>query len=207
MGSLVTGPQLNAPERPRRRRRARQSFRLDLLDTHHNFDARIRQTATRIREFSPAQKLPPRLPGLLSCLEIRQEPNQATFRLRLTGQVGTRRLEWNSEEGNMNREVKVSKLDAAKRQLETVIRLYFSNGDPVSIHTLTAAAYNVLHDVTKQKGAEPMIIKGQKLDYVKPENHEMIKGKVSEAENFFKYADRDHEATLDFNPDMSELLI
>jgi hypothetical protein len=44
----------------------------------------------------------------------------------------------------VNREFKVSKLDAAKRQLETVIRLYFSNGDPVSIHTLTAAAYNVL---------------------------------------------------------------
>ena len=107
----------------------------------------------------------------------------------------------------MNREFKVSKLEAAKRQLETVIRLYFSNGDPVSIHTLTAAAYNILHDVTKQKGAEPMVIKGQMLDYAKPEYRQMIKGKVSEAENFFKHADRDHEATLDFNPDMSDLLI
>jgi hypothetical protein len=33
------------------------------------------------------------------------------------------------------KEFKVSKLDAAKRQLETAIRLYFSDGDPVSIHT------------------------------------------------------------------------
>jgi hypothetical protein len=104
-------------------------------------------------------------------------------------------------------EFKVSKLDAAKRQLETVIRLYFSDGDPVSIHTLTAAAYNVLRDVTKQKGADPMIIKGRMLDYVKPEYHQMIKEKVSEAENFFKHADHDHEATLDFNPDMTEMLI
>jgi hypothetical protein len=107
----------------------------------------------------------------------------------------------------VKREFKVSKLDAAKRQLETTIRLYFSDGDPVSIHTLTAAAYNVLRDVTKQKGAEPMFIKGQMLDYVKPEYHKMIVGKVTEAENFFKHADRDHDATLDFNPDMSELLI
>src|SRR5579859_1087641 len=81
MGSLVTGPQLDAPERPRRRGGARQSFRLDLFVTHHNFDARIRQTATRLREALPAQKLPPRLHSLLSCLEIRQTPNQASFRL------------------------------------------------------------------------------------------------------------------------------
>ena len=107
----------------------------------------------------------------------------------------------------MKRELKVSKLDAAKRQLETTIRLYFSDGDPVSIHTLTAAAYNVLRDVTKQKGGEPMLIKSQILDYVKPEHHKMIKEKVAEAENFFKHADRDHDATLDFNPEMSELLL
>ena len=39
----------------------------------------------------------------------------------------------------MMKNITVSKLDAAKRQLETVIRLYFFDGDPVSIHTLTSA--------------------------------------------------------------------
>jgi hypothetical protein len=107
----------------------------------------------------------------------------------------------------VNRGFKVSKLDAAKRQLETVIRLYFAEGDPVSIHTLTAAAYNILRDVTEQKGAEPMLIKGLLLDHVKPEHHQAVIRKMNEAENFFKHADRDHEATLDFNPDMAELLI
>lgn len=61
------------------------------------------------------------------------------------------------------REFKVSKLDAAKRQLGTAIRLYFSDGDPVSIHTLTAAAYNILRDVTKQKGVELMLVKATGL--------------------------------------------
>jgi hypothetical protein len=101
----------------------------------------------------------------------------------------------------------ISKLDAAKRQLETVIRLYFSNGDPVAIHTLTAAAYNVLRDVTSRRGAEPMLVKDKMLDSLKSQHKQAIIQKINEAENFFKHAHRDHESTLDFNPDASEFLL
>lgn len=107
----------------------------------------------------------------------------------------------------MNKSLKISKLDAAKRQLETAIRLYFSEGDPVSIHTLAAAAYDVIHDITAKRGAEPMLLKDRMLDYVKPEYKKMLGEKLNAAANFFKHADRDPEATLDFNPDMSELHI
>jgi len=57
----------------------------------------------------------------------------------------------------------ISKLDAAKRQLETVIRLYFVHGDPVSIHTLTSAAYNVIRDVNKKRGGGSTPHKGSVL--------------------------------------------
>src|SRR5580692_426671 len=46
MRPLVARPQLHAPKRPRRRRRARKNFRLDLLKLHISFDARDRRTAT-----------------------------------------------------------------------------------------------------------------------------------------------------------------
>lgn len=105
----------------------------------------------------------------------------------------------------MAQKIEVTKIDAARRQLETAIKLYFIDADPVSIHTLTAAAYNILRDVTKQKGADPMLIKGQMLELVKPEFQRMIRDKANEAENFFKHADRDHEARLDFNPDLTDL--
>lgn len=107
----------------------------------------------------------------------------------------------------MKKNLTISKLDAAKRQLETVIRVYFSNGDPVSIHTLTAAAYNVLRDLNRRRGGEPLLMKEQFLDWIKEGYHQQIRAKLNEAENFFKHADRDHENTLDFNPDQSELLI
>lgn len=103
--------------------------------------------------------------------------------------------------------LQISKLDAAKRQLETVIRLYFHDGDPVSIHTLAAAAYNVIRDVNKKRGGKKMVVKEETLDFVRPEKHAEYCAMLNEAENFFKHADRDHEATLDFNPRESEVLI
>ena len=107
----------------------------------------------------------------------------------------------------MNKKLTISKLDAAKRQLETVIRLYFSNGDPVSIHTLTAAAYNIVRDVNKKRGGTALWVKEKFLNYVKEGYEKEVREKINAAENFFKHADRDHEQTLDFNPDQSELLI
>jgi hypothetical protein len=107
----------------------------------------------------------------------------------------------------MTQPFEISKIDAAKRQLKTAIKLYFSDSDSVSMHTLTTAAYNVLRDITKQRGVDPMLIKGHMLELVKPEYKKMIMEKINEAENFFKHADRDHEATTKFNPDMTELYL
>ena len=101
----------------------------------------------------------------------------------------------------------ISKLDAAKRQLETAIRIYFYSGDPVSLHTLTAAAYNVVRDLNEKRGGAPMVIKERMFEFVRPECQKELREKINEAENFFKHADRDHSATLEFHPNSTELLI
>jgi hypothetical protein len=38
-------------------------------------------------------------------------------------------------------------LEAARRQITTAIRIYFANGDPVSTHTLAAAAFQIREQV------------------------------------------------------------
>ena len=106
----------------------------------------------------------------------------------------------------MSKTITISKLDAARRQLETAVRLYFHDGDPISIHTLVSAAYNVIRDVNEKKGGSPMFVKGDFIDlYVKPEYRKQARSKVNKAENFFKHADRDHASTIEFNPDISEM--
>ena len=100
----------------------------------------------------------------------------------------------------------VSKLDAARRQLETGTRLYFSEGDPVSVHTLVAAAYQVLSDVNRARGGTPML-KEQIPSWVRPGASAEARRKLNEAANFFKHADQDHESTLEFGQRSTELLL
>jgi len=104
-------------------------------------------------------------------------------------------------------ELIISKLDAARRQLEMAIRIYFNEGDPVSIHTLAAAAYNVLRDINAKRGGAPMLIKDGCQFAVKPEHLAMFKKKLNEAENFFKHADDDPDETIKFNPGITEYFL
>jgi hypothetical protein len=45
----------------------------------------------------------------------------------------------------------VTKLDAARRQLRTAIRLWFQEADPASIHTLAHAASEIIHVISKNR--------------------------------------------------------
>src|ERR1017187_200294 len=77
---------------------------------------------------------------------------------------------------------------------------------PVSIHTLAAAAYQLLDDLIAKQGG-PEGFKDLFLKFVKPESQEAVRRKVNEAQNFFKHADRDHEEVLDFRPEATEIFL
>lgn len=98
--------------------------------------------------------------------------------------------------------LKISKTDAAKRQIETAIRLWFFSCDPVSVHTLTAAAHQILHDIGKKRGAPTILREPQGI---RPEYKKQIHELVRRNENFFKHADEDPDAILDFNPEATEM--
>ena len=101
--------------------------------------------------------------------------------------------------------LRVAKLDAAKRQLETAVRLYFTSADPVSIHTLTAAAYQVLLDLNKRSGGEPMFMKQSFLAMFRPDQQKTVHDLLNAPENFFKHADKDPEATLELRVGLTDL--
>jgi hypothetical protein len=101
--------------------------------------------------------------------------------------------------------LRLSKLEAARRQLETAIKLYFGHGDEVSIHTLAAAAYSVVRDINEHRGGEPML---KDLHcFLSADLAREFKKYVNTPENFLKHADKDPEATGELNPRWTEALM
>ena len=101
-----------------------------------------------------------------------------------------------------NQKIKISKLEAAKRQLSTAISLWLRSDDPVSIHTLTTAALRILYDLGKKQGlAATLYDLPGVYEYKKRELRQLF----NRPENFFKHADEDPTDVLDFNPDSTEM--
>jgi hypothetical protein len=102
----------------------------------------------------------------------------------------------------------ISKWDTARRQLQTAIRLWFTSGDPVSIHTLSAAAYEIIHAISKKRDPNRRDLLFDSL-IVKEEFRSDWARVVKEPANFFKHAKRDAEdtATIEYNPIAAEAFI
>lgn len=100
----------------------------------------------------------------------------------------------------------ISKLDAAKRQLDMAIRLFLNQEDPISIHTLSAASHTILRDLSKQQQKESTL-KDTMVKMGKPERQKDLEKMFNKAENFFKHANRDADTLLKFYPEETEWFI
>ncbi len=98
----------------------------------------------------------------------------------------------------------ISKLDAAKRQLECAINLFFKQADPISIHTLTAAAHQLLMDIGRLENVKSFV---KESSLIKKEYFAEYIKTINTAENFFKHAEKDRSALLKFNPEQTEFLL
>lgn len=99
--------------------------------------------------------------------------------------------------------IRISKCDAAKRQLRTAIKLWFDDGDPVAVHALAFAAYEVLHYICLKRDPNhsPVLIFDSPL--IEEERRREWNQLMRKEANFFKHADRDGDSVIEFKPDVS----
>jgi hypothetical protein len=84
----------------------------------------------------------------------------------------------------------VSKIEAARRQIDTAIELYFSGGDFLSIYSISFAAHQVLNDIYRRHRDDDFLeLVSQKLP---PD----FRRDLAKPANFLKHADRDHDTYL-----------
>lgn len=105
---------------------------------------------------------------------------------------------------NKKRGINTTKLDAALRQLETAIILWFNEADALSIHTLVSAAYQLLYDLNKHYNGPPMV---PDSELIKPERRKEVRAALKKWANFLKHADNDPSETIFFNPDSNKFLL
>jgi len=98
----------------------------------------------------------------------------------------------------------VSKLDVARCQMNEAIHLFFEQRDPIAIHTLAAAAAQVLYDLCKARGIENLL-RNTKL--IRADKRKYWNQQIKALENFCKHADRDPDATHEFRLDVVETMI
>jgi hypothetical protein len=95
----------------------------------------------------------------------------------------------------------VTKLDAAKRQVEQALALFFSDGDPVAIHTLLFASVEIIDGLYKRKTKKRLFFG----------NAAMVESGVTPTVKhwgaFFKHGrEWELDRTLAFNPDSNLVL-
>lgn len=88
-------------------------------------------------------------------------------------------------------ETAISKLEAARRQLDCAIRLRLANEDSVAVHTLAYAAFVILRDLVRKKGHSMAEVVG-----VLHDKSSKMGRDFSDVPNFLKHADRDPDAML-----------
>jgi hypothetical protein len=87
----------------------------------------------------------------------------------------------------------VTKMDAAHRQVNAAIRMWFADDDPVAIHTLVAAAHEVIHTLFKRAGLSGLLFDSP---VIKDERRSEVAMAIKAPATFFKHAQRDPDKTL-----------
>ncbi len=100
----------------------------------------------------------------------------------------------------------IKKIEAAQRQLDAAITLWFRDGDSVAIHTLACSAYQIIHDINRHRKGRDLLLDSLVIkDEYRRDFISFMKGSY----NFFKHAasDPDPEGTVEFQPILTELFI
>lgn len=101
--------------------------------------------------------------------------------------------------------IKISKLEAARSQLDTALELLSNKGEPLSIHTLTAASHGILEGLAKRSGIQPIFSKDNPL--VAREYKDKFSNIIKKSANFLKHSGKDSKENLDFNSEETIYLL
>lgn len=102
-------------------------------------------------------------------------------------------------------DIRVTKIEAARRQIDTAIRQLFSGEDALAIHTVAAAAHTILRNIADKTGISNW--QESIKNCVRPEKIKEFWKAHNESSNFLKHADTDPAGILEFGEVENDLTL
>lgn len=99
----------------------------------------------------------------------------------------------------------ITKIEAAERQLNTGVRMFFRGEDVLATHTVICAAQGVINDLSDAHGKKSTL--ASLMELIKPGKQKRMIDFFNNPQNFLKHADRDPDDILKYNPDVLEQYI
>lgn len=101
--------------------------------------------------------------------------------------------------------MRISKIDAGRRQIDAGIRMTFSDEDPIAIHSVVAAGHRIVRDLCEQRGDIEDYLRFK--DVIVPGHEKEFWEYWNASANFLKHADRDPFGIHEMEDDVSDFLI
>lgn len=83
--------------------------------------------------------------------------------------------------------IRINKMDAARRQIDSAIRMTFANEDPVAIHSVVAAGHRIIKDICELRGDVESYLRF--TDWIEPQFEREFWRHLNASANFLKHAD------------------
>jgi hypothetical protein len=101
--------------------------------------------------------------------------------------------------------IRINKLDAARRQLDSAIRMTFAGEDPVAVHSVAAAGHRIIRDLCEQRGDIESYLRF--TDWIAPGYENEFWTAMNASANFIKHADKDAEDIHEMDDETSDFMI
>lgn len=102
---------------------------------------------------------------------------------------------------------RITKIDAARREINAGIVMYLNDIDILAIHAVVAGGLQIVTDLAHAEGKK--VGEKEMLANFKPEYRTKMRLAFRHPQNFLKHADRedDHEAVLEYRPETLEAYV
>lgn len=101
--------------------------------------------------------------------------------------------------------ITLTKEEAAKRELNHAIKMFFRRDDPICVHLVASAAHEILYHLCCHKGLKPSM--KHKIEVLPKEKQKEILYHLDKAYNYLKHAKHDANDNLTFSIEHIEAIL